>query len=153
MKYLKRFESRTKIVSEKEIRDICEGVFVELLDKGFNINIQPKGNTLARPNYTVSLNKYNLQIRQHGIVYPIPNPFSWDDVKDKVLFLIELLSTEFLILKSIGSEIEIRDVRGNFYNFTIKDLIEESESGNYKEHNGRTLDTLDIAKISILNVT
>lgn len=53
----------------------------------------------------------------------------------------------------MGCEVEVRDDKDYFYNFTIKDLIEESDSGNYKEHNGRKLNTLAITKISILNVT
>lgn len=58
-----------------------------------------------------------------------------------------------LILKSLGYEIEIRDDNEYFYNYTIDELIEQTDSDNYKENNGRKFNTLPLSKITIFNVT
>lgn len=66
MKYLKKFESisdtpnpRVKLVNEEEIKNICEDVFAELFELGFNTNIE-KRNTLARPIFEISLNELHI---------------------------------------------------------------------------------------------
>lgn len=151
MKYLKKFEA-VKIATEEEIREICKDALVELVDKGFNVNVDQYSNTRARTIYEVSLNRY-IYANGGGVQSHPPKPFFWHEVADSFLLLVELLRSEFLILKSMGYEIEIRDDNEYFYNYTIDELIEQTDSGNYKENNGRKLNTLPLSKITIFNVT
>jgi hypothetical protein len=148
MRYLRKFNENMNDEMMK-LQEFCDDHLAYLKDYGFRYKVESASNTQAYPIFRIVIEKYG---DNGGTEW-----FKIHEIDNELLQFIEYLSTQYTILpynfknSPIGTEVELRDTSGYFYNYTIDDML--NNTGDYLADESYLKDTAKITKIEIPKVS
>lgn len=117
MKYIKKFEAVDSNWKEK-FKTLCENYLAYLTDDGFNIDYIDSIGDFVR----VTIDNFG-----QG-----ESPFKWDDIKDYLLPVLEIIENKFTLHGDISfySNVEIGVIRSNSNDYPMYILTSEEINEN-----------------------
>lgn len=140
MIYLKSFNESKEDLILDELKDLIEGRLVHLLydNEGFDYFIHKINTTTAFPLFEINI--YN------------NSGFFLLDYEEEILSLLDHLNRNYSVFTHLGSQIEIKDKYGYFYNYSIDEMLEDKDGYNDDKDifKKREIKSLSVMKISYL---